>query len=138
MLLSARMLNAVADVNTLDYIQTHQMTAGEQADVFFQLVDASKLPSTQYYFPAGLRYVPAAGSTLQCVLASIDDVGSITRYASQPFPTSDPSIWKLSLLSSDKIGGTLALQLTLNEGGVIRKGVLQAAVSVASGTQAFC
>ena len=108
MLLTARILNGLANVNTFEYGQNFQMTAGEQQDVYFQLVDGAKNPPTQYFFPQGLRYMPAAGSTLQCVLASIDDGSSVTRYASQPFPTSDPSIWKLTLLSSDRVGGTLA------------------------------
>ncbi len=138
MLLSARILSPLANVNDFDYAQVHQMTAGEASDIYFQLIDAGRNPPTAYFFPFGLRYMPATGATLQCTLASINDAQTVIRYATQPYPTQDPSIWKLSVLPTDQIGGTFALKLSLNEGGVVKKGVLQQAVSIASNTQSFC
>jgi hypothetical protein len=138
MLLSARMLNGYADINTFDYAQVHQMTKGEQSAVYFQLVDISKNPSTQYFFPSGLRYAPQAGATLQCVLASIDNAKGVTRYAAQASPTLDASIWKLTILPTDQIAGTYALQLTLTEGAMVRKGVLQQALQVIDTSASFC
>jgi hypothetical protein len=138
MLLTARMLNGCVNANTFEYTQVFQMTSGERQDLYFQLVDASKMPPTQYFFPAGLRYAPAAGSTLRCTLASIDDAKTLTRFASQPFPAQDTSIWKLSILETDTLAGTFALQLALNEAGILRKGSLQQAVQIQAVTGAFC
>lgn len=137
MLLSARILNDVTTVNSFTYGQVHQMSQGEASDVYIQLIDANKNPPTEYFYPFGLRYVPASGATLQVQLASVDDGKTITRYASQPFP-GDPSIWKLSLLATDPLVGTFAMKLTLNEGGSVKKGSLQQAVQIAGSTQSFC
>jgi hypothetical protein len=138
MQLSARMLNGMANVNTFEYAETIQASEGTEVEIYFQLTDASKMPSTQYFYPTGLRYMPASGATLQCRLTSIDDSKTVTRYATQPYPTQDPSIWKLTLLSTDTIVGTMALGLTLVEGSVTRRGTLQGAVQIGSSTQSFC
>lgn len=138
MLLSARILSPFSDVNNFDIAQVFQMSQGEQQVVTFQLIDAAKCPPTQYFYPFGLRYCPAAGATLQCQLASIDDAKTVTRYASQPYPTRDPSIWQLTILPTDQLSGTFALKLSLNEGGVTKKGSLQQAVQIAAETQSFC
>ena len=134
------MLNGVGDVNTFQYIQVAQCTSGDQVDIYFQLVDASKnLPLPNDFFsPSGLRFMPAAGSILQVVLKSIDDARTVTRYATQPFAL-DPSIWRLTLLSSDQLVGTFGLQLTLTQPGpLVTRGYLAQAIQIASTNPTFC
>lgn len=127
MLLSARFLNDVSGVNSFDHVTSIELGAGDPSTVYFQLVDASVHRSEDGYRPAGRRYVPAAGATLQVVLENIDDAKKITRYATQPY-AQDPSIWALSIQASDAIEGTVPLRMTLNESGTIRHVTLRAAL----------
>lgn len=127
MLLSARFLSGVASVNLYEVTHPLEMSAGDPVTVFLQLVDASLDRSGD--FP-GRRYVPAAGSTLQVVLVNVDGSKSITKNASQPYPTSDPSIWTFSIAASDAVRGTVTVQLVLTEGSVVRRGLLPAAIRV--------
>jgi hypothetical protein len=138
MLLSARILSPFSDVNNFDVAQVFQMSSGEQQVMTFQLIDAAKCPPTQCFYPFGLRYMPAAGAVLQCTLQAIDGNQNIVRYASQPYPTQDPSIWQLTLMSTDTLVGTFALKLSLSEGGVIKKGSLQQAVQIGADSAATC
>lgn len=127
MLLSARMLNAVANVNTFEYASQAQWNQGDTLNVYFQLVDASLDRNAS---PSGRRYMPASGATLSVTLTNIDDDVQITRAATQAFPTSDPSIWYVSVLATDTISGTVGLKLALNQGGVITNGYLQSAILI--------
>lgn len=133
MLLSARFLNDVANVNSFEYAQVGQFTQGEATSVYFQLIDASLDSALKGFDPAGRRYIPATGATLSVVVNSIDDAKKITRAATNPFPD-DRSIWKLDFLATDTISGTATLQLTLTEGLVIRKGLVKNGLRIASQT----
>lgn len=121
MLLSARFLNDVANVNSFEYADEAQFTEGDPASVYFQLIDSSLDKPVQGFVPAGRRYMPPSGATLQCTVESLDNAKTIVRLATQPF-ANDPSIWKLDFLSSDKIRGTANILLKLTEGSVIRQG----------------
>lgn len=133
MLLSARFLNDVANVNSFEYAQVGQFTRGEAASVYFQLIDASLDGALRGFEPSGRRYIPATGATLSVVVNSIDDGKKITRFATNPFPN-DTSIWKLDFLPTDKIDGTATMQLTLTEGSVVRKGLVKNGLRIASDT----
>jgi hypothetical protein len=133
MLLSARFLNDVANVNSFEYAQVGQFTRGEAASVYFQLIDDSLDGALKGFAPSGRRYIPATGATLSVVVNSIDDAKKITRVATNPFPD-DRSIWKLDFLTTDKIDGTATLQLTLTEGSVVRKGLVKNGLRIASDT----
>lgn len=133
MLLSARFLNDVANVNSFEYAQVGQFTKGEAASIYFQLIDESLDGALKGFQPAGRRYVPATGATLSVVVNSIDNAKKITRVATNPFPD-DRSIWKLDFLATDTISGTATLQLTLTEGLVIRKGLVKNGLRIASDT----
>lgn len=139
MLLSARMLNDVGGVNSFDYVQIAQASSGDTVDIYFQLIDASKNQSSpnSVWSPTGLRYMPAAGATLQASLKSIDDAKTVTRFCAQPF-AQDGSIWKLSMLSTDTIAGTFGLTLTLNEGGKQTRGYLAQAIQLQTQNPTFC
>ncbi len=145
MLLAARMLNDAQNANSFEYVQIAQLTAGDQTDVYFQLVDASKNTSvpTTIFDPSGFRYMPAYGAALQVVLKSIDDAKTVTRWAAQPFPL-DPSIWRLTLMSTDTLVGTFGLQLTLTEPATPTtparqtRGYLAQAVQIRGVQNSFC
>lgn len=136
MLLTAALLKNVSGVNSFDYTASVRGHADEPLDIYFQLVDLDREPNRALglYAAKGIRYMPASGSTLECVLRSIDDSLTVTRQASQPYPTTDPSIWKLSLLGSDGIVGTFALQFALTESSVVRRGNVPQAVVLQSAT----
>ena len=133
------MLNDVAGVNSFEYVQVAQATQGDTVDIYFQLVDAGKNQSSpnSFYSPSGLRFVPAAGATLQVVLKSINDAKTINRFASQPY-AQDGSIWKLSLLAGDELQGTFGLNLTLTEAGRVTKGYLAQAIQLQSTNPTIC
>jgi hypothetical protein len=101
------------------------MNEGDPVTVFVQLIDASLDKAV-----GGRRYMPASGATLQVVLMNIDTAKTYTKNASQPYPTSDPSIWSISIAAADLVRGTVNAQLVLTEGAVIRRGLLPAAIRV--------
>lgn len=115
MLLSARFLNQVSSVNGFEYAANAQWTEGDTVSLYFQLIDASLDRPAQGFVPAGRRYMPAAGATLNATITNIDDSVQITRTAVQPYAL-DPSIWRVDILSTDKIRGTCDLVLALREG----------------------
>jgi hypothetical protein len=116
MLLSCRMLNNVADVNTWEYVNQAEFTAGDAPTIYIQLIDLSKQKAEQGFNPAGKRFMPAAGATLTVLVDTLDDAKKVTRAATQPF-SNDPSIWALTFFPTDSIKGTATLRLTLIEPG---------------------
>lgn len=131
MLLSARFLNDVANVNSFEYADVAEFTEGDPAAVYIQLIDASLDKSLEGFVPAGRRYVPAVGATLQCTVESLDDSKQIVRMATQPF-SSDGSVWKLDFLATDKIRGTANIRLKLTEGSVVRNGLVKSGLRIHS------
>lgn len=131
MLLSARFLNDVANVNSFEYADNGEFTEGDPASVYFQLIDITLDKSVNGFVPPGRRFIPAAGATLQCTVESLDDSKEIVRFATQPFGT-DGSIWKLDFLTSDKIRGTANIRLKLTESGVVRSGLIKSGLRIQS------
>jgi len=119
MLLSARMLNNVNDVNNFEVVQTLEMVKGDVAVIYLALIDAS---TEKHRDPTGRRYCAATGSTLKVVIQDINTAVTLTKYATRPF-AADQSIWKVTLdLVMDAVAiaglcGTYALKLTLVEPG---------------------
>lgn len=132
MLLSARILADVANVNVFRYADVAEFTDGDGPAIYFQLIDSSQDRNMR---PAGRRYMPSAGATLQVTLDAIDDAQKITRFATQPF-ANDPSIWMLQLQSTDKVAGTRSLVLVLTESGKVTRGIAQGVISAYGQTQA--
>src|SRR4051812_12653488 len=116
MLLSARFLNDVSSVNSFEMATAAEIYAGDAQTVYMQLIDASLDRSDQSFNPAGRRYMPPAGSTLQVTFLNVDDAKTVVRTASQPF-AQDPSIWSIPILSTDPLAGTAAMNLVLTEPG---------------------
>ena len=102
------------DANNFVYSQQVEFTAGDSANIYLQLVDLDKNQANWGFYPSGLRYMPAAGATLQVTIKSIDVSQTFIRYATQPF-AQDPSIWTFSILPTDPVGGTVNITLQLTE-----------------------
>jgi hypothetical protein len=122
MLLSARLLSGVTDVNTFEVVTTLEMTQGDQQDVYFQLIDASV---QKFASPKGRRYIPPSGASLRVTVQSLDSNQTLVGSATQPF-SGDLSIWKFRWplppyqnadYDPDSVVGTFALKLVLTEPG---------------------
>lgn len=126
MILSARILTDVGSVNAFSVAQVAEFTEGDAFDLYFQLIDSTlDLTSTDHPTSTpGRRYMPPATSTLTAVVDNIDDAKKITRACTQPF-SQDPSIWKLTIMSSDSIKGTSNLKLTLMEPGNTKRALVK-------------
>lgn len=105
------------------------MMEGDAPTLYLQLLDKSVDLPIEGFSPPYRRYMPAAGATLQITITSNDMAKEITRFAAQPF-SSDPSIWRLNLLSTDPVRGTASIKLKLTENGVVTYGQLQPALDV--------
>lgn len=133
MLLSARVLSDVASVNNFGYGEVFEFTEGDTVSLYFQLIDASRDKDMR---PAGRRYIPTAGATLQAVVHNLNSAKTITRFAVQPY-AQDGSIWRLDLLATDVVRGTCSIKLTLSEGGVITTGLMDLAIRANAKVRAF-
>jgi hypothetical protein len=131
MLLTARPLINVSDVNSWEYADEVKFTQGDQVFVYFQLIDSQKDKTLKM---PGKRYVPATGATLLATLNSIDINKTYTKVATQPFP-GDLSIWRIQVLASDTIVGTLSMKLVLTESGISTYGVVKNMLSVEAQSQ---
>ena len=129
MLLSARPLRDVASVNNFRPADRWQMMEGDAPSLYLQLIDKSVDLPVENFNPPYRRYMPVAGATLQVTVMSNDMAKEIVRFATQPFPL-DPSIWRLNLLSTDPVRGTVSMKLKLTEGGMVTYGQMQPALDV--------
>ncbi len=116
MQLSLRFLIDVSSVNSYEQVPSVEITSGDSQTVYFQLVDAGLDRPEQGFSPAGRRYIPPAGSTLEVTFVNVNDAKKVVRAAAQPYST-DGSIWSIPILSSDPIKGTSAMNLVLKEPG---------------------
>jgi hypothetical protein len=137
MLLSARPLINVANVNTWSFADQIAFTQGDQVTIYFQLIDVLKDTSVQGFKPAGRRYIPASGATLSVTIPNIDTSKILTKVATNPY-ANDTSIWSFTILPTDPVVGTITLKLALTEGGVITYGVVNTALSIVPQDGSFC
>ena len=133
MVLSARILRDVASVNNFRVASgPHEMVEGDgDSYVYFQLVDTTLDTATEGYQPTGRRYVAAEAATLTLRMESLDIAKMVTRSASRPYAL-DGSIWRVAVLATDPLRGSVGWRLTLLEGGVARTGRLQPALCIQS------
>lgn len=129
MLLSARFLNDVSGVNNFYYASEVRFSEGDAPTIYLQLSDASVMSSIEGFNPSGRRYVPASGATLSVTIENINNAKKVTRIATQPY-AQDPSIWAVTLLTTDMVHGTASITLTLTQGSVVTKGYLRNAIKV--------
>lgn len=114
MKLGARPLIDVEGVNDYQISTQFEYHTGDATELYLQLVDLDKNPVQHGYYLSGLRYCALAGSSLQVTFNNISDQKQFVRYAEQPFPT-DTSIWKITLLATDPLQGTVSLKCQLSE-----------------------
>jgi hypothetical protein len=132
MLLSCRLLDNVSSVNNWNYAEKVEFTEGDTVRLYIQLIDKSLDKPLGQWKPAGRRYVPAAGATLQVTLHNIDDDKVITdRVATQPY-SGDLSIWYVDIVSTDAVKGTVSISLKLTETAKVTRGRLDNCISVYS------
>lgn len=129
MLLSARPLENVVNVNAYEVVDHVSFSEGDAVSLYLQLVDLAKDRPEQGFVPAGRRYMPAAGATLQVTLDHLNDARVITKVAVQPF-SQDASIWRVDVMSTDIVRGTVTIKIALTENGTIRRGVMDSVLRV--------
>ena len=127
MLLSAKILNNVANVNTFDISAQTTFTEGDLPTIYLQLIDSQSKLS---------RYIPSTGATLVVTFKHVDNAKTFTKIATNPFP-GDTSIWAFTFTSLDNVKGTINLQLTLTEGAVVTRGLVNTAILVQPFNSAF-
>lgn len=136
MILTARALTAVASPNIFTVAQNIRFTEGDGPTIYFQLVDSSLDSYRDGFNPPGRRYVAAADASLTVSFGSVNEARRVTRKAVNPFPN-DTSIWKVSLLPSDRLSGSLDVSLELSEGAKTTRGVAKNLVVIEPLNTAF-
>lgn len=132
MLLSARVISDFQSVNSFRYATEAVINEGDATSFYFQLVDLDQLLQEHGYEPAGLRYVPPAGSTVTVQFQNLDAARQFTRGAVAA-TADDRSLWRVPILATDPLSGTQALKVTVVEPGpppVVRSFFLPAALLV--------
>ena len=109
-------------VNDFIYATEIRSTVGDAVDLYFMLSDAEKNLTQHGYNPGGMRYIPAANATLQITFKNIDNRKQFTRFATQPFPQ-DLSIWKVPVLATDPVSGTVSMKFVLTEPNGVAGGI---------------
>lgn len=134
MLLSARLLNNVSNVNSFDVSLQTKFTEGDSQTIFIQLIDLNKDPEAKPL--SGKRFVPATGATLNVVFKSNDTSKTVTKIATNPFP-GDLSIFSFSVLPVDNLKGSWSILLALSQGGVVTNGRVDNAILIQPITGAY-
>lgn len=121
MLLACRFLIDVAGVNSFEYSQSPEWYEGDSQTLYLQLIDASLDRPEEGFVPAGRRYIPVANAILTVTLVNIDSAKVVERVATQPF-TQDGSIWRIEILPTDPLKGSINVKLKLEEGvGAVKR-----------------
>jgi len=133
MFLDGSMLVNVQSVNSFQRANQVSVRSGNPGTLYLQLTDGDQTDANGI----SLRYMPNAGATMTITVDNISGTNNlINRVASQPF-TQDPSIWSVSILSTDVLRNGNLLG-TLTEGSTVRTFVIENALSVQSNNQEFC
>lgn len=137
MRLTGRPLIDVCNVNDFVPATEVQCSRGDNLEFYFQLVDLEKNLAAHGWNPPGMRYMALPGATVAVTFLNLDSAKQFVRTATQPF-TQDASVWKVSILPTDPLSGTVSLKFVLNEPGPsIHSGLMQAVLLV-KGFQEIC
>jgi hypothetical protein len=135
----ARVITSYCNSNDFSYGTSFALNQGENSRMYLQLADLNQKLASDINGTVYQRYMPPAGSSLQIVIAGIDDSTKITRYAIQD--TTDPSLWYIDFLPTDVVAsGNIHLTFT-ESGGITRKGVIMEGLTVyptSPGSVSFC
>lgn len=140
MRLGLRLLNSNAQVNQFSEISQLKIAPGETVDLVFQLIDLDQ---------KGLRYIPAAGATIQVSLprnvliqpdpansdSRISTDYSISRAAALLF-AGDASVYKFPLIAADTATMTSTnIKVTVTESGNVKIATLTQAIKMIDGQE---
>lgn len=107
-----RLLENVKDYNTFREVEQFEHQNGTQQDVYIRLVQKE---SDAEPGDVNLRWLPSnAAATVTFKFDSIDSGMAISRAGTMSFPNDDRSIFKVTLLSTDIISGSLTIVFTDN------------------------
>lgn len=120
MLLSGQILDNVAGVNDFEVVPEARFTEADPVFIYIRLCDLNKDKNSR---PAGRRYIPATGATLQITIKSVDTAKTLVKTATNPY-SGDTSIWRIQLTAADALKGTYSMQLALTEGASVTRGLL--------------
>ena len=131
MRLSSKILKNVDGLNAWAYTDQWVIRSndgvGESVSLYFQLVDQDR---------EDIRYIPAAGATVQVKFPNLDDDQVITLNASFPF-ADDRSILRVDL-AADQVPASGAVKFTLTEGGVTKSWSVMNAMRVEKTNSECC
>lgn len=130
MLLSARFLNDVQNVNSFEPTNNIEFHKGSAQTIYLQLIDKSLDLATQGFNPSGRRFVPQPLSTLVLQFVNVENSKKILRPATQPF-VGDGSIWSAPVFGTDPLDGTVTIIITLTQpDGQVLVGTINAGMLV--------
>jgi hypothetical protein len=130
-MISVRILDAVGGQNIFGYTTELKMAYGDTTYLYLQLFDPAINPASEGFNPGGLRYIPATGATMNVTFLSLDATKQFSRAATNPF-AGDTSIFRVSILATDPLIGTVSLKIVLNESSVLKTVNIPAALSVSN------
>lgn len=112
-----RLLEQVLNVNSFYEVDRYEVIQGNAETVYFRL--KLQKESTQDNKLQDMRYVPAAGSTIEVTLRHLDTNKTVTRIATMAFSSDDRSVWKLDILATDRFAFD-GMEVKLTESGTTK------------------
>jgi hypothetical protein len=103
------LLENVKDVNTFCQVESFEHVNGNGQDIYVRLMQESSGGCKECKLN---RYMPSTVATVVATLDNLDCNLVVSRVAVQPFPADDRSIWKITIMPTDKIQGNITLVLT--------------------------
>lgn len=106
-----RLLESVLNVNNFCVVEQLEYSQGSGESIYFQLIQdkSGKCEECDRQ-----RWIPSNSATMQFTFENIDQNAKITRTATMVFSADDRSIWKVDMMPTDKINGTVSATLTDN------------------------
>jgi hypothetical protein len=131
MLLYAKLLEPVYDINNFGIVETLKIPANQTNNIYFQLFSTK---GNQI----DLRYIPSAGAAITVKFDHIDSNKVITRSALNPF-IDDRSIWLVTLFPNELISNN-SMQITLHENGEDKMVLVESKLHLiqAGNSNSFC
>ena len=100
--------NSFCEVDSFEYVN------GSEQTLYFRLIQESARKCGDCNGCENLRYLPKSSPapTLSIKFDSVEDEKVITKTATMAYPNDDRSIWKVTMIPADKIGGVVSATLT--------------------------
>jgi len=130
-----RLLENVKDFNTFTEVEQFEHVNGSQQDIYIRIV---QVPAQTQPGDDLLRWLPSSSATLKFNFDNLDAALVISRSGIMVYPTDDRSVWKVTILSTEKISGSLTVDLT--DGGITETLLLDGRLiaSAADSNRFFC